>query len=158
MIEPLPEGSFRSSGTAVNTCIVISMHLRMEVTMISPLETMDWLLAQFRERANDDPDTHTGVDAEEVEALFECFHDMVAALRVDLAMITEFKSVLAITGLVDQTQISRALTREQELAALIDRATTGDPPSTAPAFQADAQDVERDNHQDVSATLEKKNR
>lgn len=82
---------------------------------------------------------------------------------VDLAMITELKSALAIIGLADQPKIARALKREQELAALIDRVTTGDPvtcdptPTTSPS-QADAEDFERDNHQDVSATLEKKNR
>lgn len=91
--------------------------------MTSPLETINWVATQFRDRANDDPDVHTREDAEEVEALYECFHDMVAALRVDLAMVTELKSALAATGTADQLLISRAQRREQDLFALIDRVT-----------------------------------
>lgn len=97
--------------------------------MTSPLETINWLAAQFRDRANDDPDVHTTADATEVQSLFECFHDMVAALRADLAMVTDLKSALAMVERADNPVMLRARRRETDLLALIERIGTLGGPS-----------------------------
>lgn len=94
--------------------------------MTSPLETMNWLTTQFRDRANDDPDTHTEGDARQVEELYRCFLDMVAALRVDLSMVTGLKSALLVGGVSDPLWIPRAQIRERALLGLIARATGED--------------------------------
>ncbi|NEI71005.1 hypothetical protein GR212_15610 [Rhizobium lusitanum] len=49
--------------------------------MANPLNTMEWLAAQFRARANDDPDDHTEKDADEVDEAKACFIAMLAALK-----------------------------------------------------------------------------
>ena len=93
--------------------------------MTSPLETINWLATQFRDRANDDPDVHTTMDAQQVEELRECFYDLIAALRTDLAMVTELKSALSMTERADHPRIVRAQEREREIQALISRSATG---------------------------------
>lgn len=45
------------------------------------METMGWLVALFRDRANDDQEDHTGQDATQVEEARDAVHDMLAALR-----------------------------------------------------------------------------
>lgn len=49
--------------------------------MTTPIETMEWLVAQFRDRANADPEEHTKKDAKEVEALSAAFAAMLTALK-----------------------------------------------------------------------------
>lgn len=47
----------------------------------SPLNTMDWLNSQFRDRANEDPATHTELDAAQVAQAKRAFLAMLAALK-----------------------------------------------------------------------------
>lgn len=94
--------------------------------MTSPLETMKWITTQFRDRANVDPDIHTEADAQQVEELYQCFLDMVAALRVDVSIVTELKSALLAGGVSDPLWIARAQIRERALLGLIARATGED--------------------------------
>lgn len=98
--------------------------------MSNPLETMKWLAAQFRDRADEDPDTHTEADAQQVEELYTFVLDMMAALRVDLSMMTDLKSALLVGAVSDPLWISRAQMREHQLLALINRVDGDTKPET----------------------------
>lgn len=47
--------------------------------MTTPIETMEWLVAQFRDRANEDQEPNTATDAAEVEAARDAFAGLIAA-------------------------------------------------------------------------------
>ncbi|MCO5730111.1 hypothetical protein [Rhizobium sp. SSA_523] len=53
--------------------------------MTTAPETLDWLAAQFRSRADEDPDEHTQRDAKEVEEARACFADLLSASEEILA-------------------------------------------------------------------------
>ena len=93
-----------------------------EATMTSPLETLSWLAAQFRDRAEDDPAPHTETDASEVEALRACFVEMLAVLRRDLSILADVAAELTPEVAGGTKLIAGIQIREQEILAVIDRA------------------------------------
>ena len=48
--------------------------------MSTPIETMEWVVAQFSDRAKEDPEDHTAQDAKQVGELQASFNAMLDAL------------------------------------------------------------------------------
>lgn len=57
--------------------------------MTTPIETLNWLAEQFRDRASETREQHTETDASEVEAAMEWGKAALAALRAAETQLAE---------------------------------------------------------------------
>lgn len=82
--KPVPDGTYDVI-TAINITVATEKPQAMgkseslAAKTSAPIETMEWLAVQFRDRANADPESNTLMDAAAVEASRDAFKKLIAA-------------------------------------------------------------------------------